>query len=160
MARTSWMKEMGLCFVVVLTVAMLAGVAWADPIGTASVFQFVTAKVFPADETFQHIFRTSDLIGFRADYFDPNPACAGVAPVLAQLFIFTAEGQFVQQFSASNGPGLVASTKYRGVFNSFTSAASIPLAPGSYIASFLVRNCTNTDSIVVTPPLTFRVAAP
>ncbi len=58
-----------------------------------------------------------------AIYFDPTPACAGVAPVLAQLFIFTAEGQFVQQFSASNeGSGF--GSKYRSVFKVFLPGAS------------------------------------
>jgi hypothetical protein len=160
MKRVWGMKQVGFCLVVVAGVAMLAGLAQADPVGTASVFQFVQAKVFPADETAQQSFRTTDVIGFRADYFDPNPACAGVAPVLAQLFLFTAEGLFVQQFSASNGVGLSGGPKYRGVFKSFASAASIPAAPGSYTAAFLVRDCTNTNSIVLAPFLTFRVVAP
>jgi hypothetical protein len=156
MKRAWWMKQLGVSLV---SVAMLAGMAWADPTGTASVFQFVQAKVFPADETAQQTFRTTDVIGFRADYFDPNPACQGIAPVLAQIFLFTAEGLFVQQFSASNGPGFFGA-KYRGVFRSFVSAALIPLAPGSYTAAFLVRDCTNTNSIVLAPFLTFRVVAP
>ena len=158
MKRVFWVKQTGFCSVVVLTVSLLAGAAWADPIGTASVFQFLQAKVFPADETAQQTFRTTDVIGFRADYYDPNPACVGVAPVLAELFVFTAEGLFVKQFSMSNS-GSVGS-KFRGVFRSFASAAAIPLTPGSYTAAFLVRDCTNANSIVVAPFLTFRVVAP
>ena len=128
--------------------------------GTASVFQIVSASIFNADSSAnQQTYRTVDGIGFRADYYDPNPACAGVAPVLAQLFIFTAEGLFQKQFSLSNGPGLFGA-KYRGVFTSFGSAASIPLAPGSYTATFLVRDCANTNSIVLAPFLTFRVITP
>jgi len=155
MKRTWWMTQAGCGIVVVVAVAMLAEVAWAEPVGTASVFQFVDAKVFPADETAQQTFRTTDEIGFRADYFDPNPACQGVAPVLAQLFIFTAEGLFVQQVSASNGPGFFGA-KYRGVF----TGPSGPLSPGSYAATFLVRDCANTKSIVLRDFLSFRVVAP
>ena len=157
MKRKLWAKQVGSCL---LVAAMFTATAYADPVGTASVFQFVQAKVFPGDETAQQTYRTTDAIGFRADYFDPNPECAGVAPFLAQLFIFTAEGLFVKQFSLSNGPGFGPSTKYRGVFTSFASAASIPLTPGSYTAAFLVRECTNTNSIVLAPFLTFREVAP
>jgi hypothetical protein len=159
MKRNAWLRQAGFSAVVVAAVAMLTGVAWADPVGTASVFQFVTAKVFPADETAQQTYRTTDEIGFRADYFDPNLVCAGVAPVLAQLFIFTAEGLFVKQVSMSNGPGFFGA-KYRGVFDSFATAGSIPLTPGSYTATILVRDCTNMNSIVLTPFLSFRVVAP
>ncbi len=155
MKRKLWAKQVGSCL---LVVAMFTATAYADPVGTASVFQFVDAKVFPADETAQQTFRTSDEIGFRAVYFDPNPACAGVAPFLAQLFIFTAEGLFLAQISAGIDAGGVS--KYRGVFQSFASAASIPLTPGSYAATFLVRDCANTKSIVLMPFLSFRVVAP
>lgn len=159
MRRMLWMKRIVFFLVVVMGVAMLAEAAWADPVGTASGFQFVTAKVFPADETAQQTYRTTDGIGFRADYFDPNLACQGVPPVLAQLFIFTAEGLFMKQVSMSNGAGFFGA-KYRGVFTAFASAASIPLAPGSYTATILVRDCTDTNSIVLAPFLTFRVVAP
>jgi len=159
MKRVHWMKRLGLGFAVVIAVAILSESAWADPVGTASTFQFVNAFVFNVGEIPQQTFRTTDVIGFRADYFDPNPACQGVAPILAQLFLFTAEGLFVGQFSAGNGIGLFGAN-YRGVFTSFASAASIPLAPGSYAATFLVRDCTNTKSIVVRDFLSFAVVAP
>ena len=159
MKRAWWVKHVEFCFIAVVGVGMLDGTAWADPPGTASVFQFLTAKVFPADEGAQQYFRTTDSVGFRADYFDPNPACQGVAPVLAQLFIFTAEGHFEKQVSVSNGPGSFGA-KSRGVFTQFASAASIPLAPGSYTAAFLVRDCADMNSIVLAPFLRFRVVAP
>jgi hypothetical protein len=152
MKRASWTKQVVFCLI---AVAVSAGVAWADPIGTASVFQFVQAVTLNDPDVPQQTFRTSDGISFRADYFDPNPACQGVAPVLAQLFIFTAEGLFVQQFSASNGAGF-AGPKSRGVF----SGPSIPLTPGSYAAAFPVRDCANTKSIVLRDFVSFRVVAP
>jgi hypothetical protein len=117
----------------------------------------VDAFTLNVDEIPQQTFRTSDGLFFQAIYFDPNPACQGVAPALAQLFLFTAEGLFVQQFSAVNFVSLGG--KYRGVFNSFTPAG-IGLTPGSYTATFLVRECANTKSIVLRDFLSFRVVAP
>lgn len=159
MKRTWWVKQVGYYFGVVAAVAILTGPAWATPVGTADVYQIVGAFTFNAAEEEQKTFRTTDEIGFRADYYDPNPVCTGAAPFFAQLFIFNSEGVFLQLFSASNGVGF-AGPKSRGVFTSFASAASISLTPGTYTAAFLVRDCTNTKSIVLTPFLTFRVVAP
>jgi len=39
MKRTWWMTQAGCGIVVVVAVAMLAGVAWADPTGDANVSQ-------------------------------------------------------------------------------------------------------------------------
>jgi hypothetical protein len=155
MKRVSWVKQVGICLVAML---MLVGVARADPVGTSSVFQFVRfASYLAGPSTNQQVFLTTDFIGFRADYFDPNPACAGVAPVLAELFIFTAEGLFKAQISTSNGPGLDPGAKYRGVFHVLSPGF---LPPGSYTATYLVRDCANTDSIVRVPFLAIRVVAP
>lgn len=151
----SWVKRLGLCLVVVMAVAMLAGLAWADPTGTANVFQFVQAFVHKG-ASFQHTFQTGEEVDVEAIYYDPNPACAGVSPVLAQLFIFDSVGRFQQMVSMSDFPsGLGA--KYRVLFKDFPG---LVVTPDTYHLTILVRNCTNTDSIVLIPFLTVRQTAP
>jgi hypothetical protein len=83
---------------------------------------------------------------------------AGVAPVLARLILFTAEGRSVAQISAFHD-ALVGGQKYLGIFANVIPASSL-LVPGSYYATFLVRECLNTFSTVRTPFLAFRVVAP
>jgi hypothetical protein len=155
MKQVWWMKQVGICLV---ALTMLTGVAWADPIGTASVFQFVSFFAFNDVEVPQQVFRSTDNIGFRAVYFDPNADCAGVAPVLARLIILTAEGRVITQISAFHDE-LVGGQKTHGVFVNVTPASSL-LVPGSYYATYVVRECSNTFSTVLTPFLPFRVVAP
>jgi hypothetical protein len=79
------MKQIGLCLV---AGAMLAGVAWADPEGTANVSQIVNAQTFRGISE-QRTFRTTDgNIIFTANYYDSDNDCAGVNPVIIQLRVF------------------------------------------------------------------------
>ena len=70
MKRALWVKQVGACLVVV---ASLAGVAWADPTGTADVLQIlngVALKGVAGDE--QRVFRTIDLITFEPNFNSPS----------------------------------------------------------------------------------------
>ena len=147
-----WMKPLGFSLV---AVAVLAGMAWADPTGSANVFQFVEAFT-NRGTSLQHTFHTGDELDIEAVYYDPNPACAGVSPVLAQLFIFDSVGLFqavlpMSDFTTSLGP------KYRVLFRAFPG---LSVAPDTYHFTILVRNCTNTASIVLVPFLSIRVTSP
>jgi len=155
MKRTWWVKQVGFCLVVM---AMLAGLAQADPIGTADVPQIsspsnTTSTGGPTVNV--SVFHPGDAFTFNAFYYDPNPACNGVATTFVQLFIFNQEGLFIQQIDAgSTGfPG----TKERFIGIGFGSS---PVPPGTYKWTFLVRDCTNTKSVVLPEFVTFRVVAP
>ena len=102
MKRTWWVKQVGFCLVVM---AMLAGLAQADPIGTADVPQIsspsnTTSTGGPTVNV--SVFHPGDAFTFNAFYYDPNPACNGVAPTFVQLFIFNQEGLFIQQIDAGS----------------------------------------------------------
>jgi len=158
MKRGCWVKPIGFG---VVGIAMLAGVAWADPIGAANLRQIVDGALRgqPGGGNWR-TFLTTDTVSFEASYYDPNPACDGVAPTFVQLFLFTQEGRFVQTFDATSGADSPPFSKYRDLVKSFASVASIPLAPGSYKWTFLVRDCTNTKSVVLPEFVTFSVFAP
>ena len=143
MKRVLWMKTVAF---VLGALGMMTGVAWADPSGAANVPQVlnvVTAKGAALDQQ-TRTFLTTDPILAAATYYDPNPTCSGVAPVLVQLFFVNLEGQFLggrDAISTVNPPG----SKYRVL-----SATLAPgdLAPGAYNLVFLVRDCTNFTSFV------------
>jgi hypothetical protein len=147
------MMQVGLGFAVVVAVALPAGVAWADPSGPGDVPQII--------EGFTHIgfapqatFLTTDSIVFAATYYDNKAACSGVAPTFAQLFVFNSEGVFILQTDAANSPS-GQGPKYR-----FLLEGIGPRAAGSYKFTFLVRDCTNTTSVVLPEFVPFRVIAP
>lgn len=156
MKRVWWMKQLGVSLV---SVAMLAGAAWADPTGTANLPQILFPRTGPLGAGDQRTFRTTDSIFFQALYYDDNAACNGVSPNFVQLFLFNAQGKFIQQFDAGSFPDS-GSLGGRLLFKSFASAASVPLAPGGYGFTFLVRDCMNTKSIVLPGIVTFSVFAP
>ncbi len=104
----------------------------------------------------QRTFLTTDSIAFRAIYSDNASACIEVAPTFVQLFVFNVEGRFILQTNAGSTP-LGAGSKSR------TLSIDLPpgtLAPDSYIFTFLVRDCTNTKSVMLPEFLTFRVIGP
>ena len=155
MKRALWMKQVGVCL---MAVAMTAGIAWADPTGAANVPQIlngVTLKGEGGSE--QRTFLTTDLISFEATYYDPADACAGVAPVFVQWFLFNLEGKSVggppSAGSAPSAPG----SKYRLLF---LDLAPNSLAPDSYKFTFLVRSCNDVISVVLPEFLTIRVFTP
>ncbi len=156
MKRGWWMKCIGFCLVAMM---MLAGVAWADPVGTANVPQVLNARtVRSTNSSQQRTFRTTDgNILFTATYYDDQDACVGVAPVLIQFFAFNSEGVLVRQADLTGeGPAL-------GSHNTFLNVgldASTFAGPGTYSYSYLIRDCTNTRSLVLTPFETFRLVAP
>jgi len=156
MKWTGWMTWVGFSLMVV---ALLAGVAYADPTGNADVPQILLGFTFdPSPVSYQLTFLTTDPVAFDAAYYDPNPACAGIAPLFAQLFVFNLEGLFVTQVNAATGPlGTPFSSKYREIFVALSPGT---LGAGSYKFTFLVRDCANTKSVVLPELLTFRVIAP
>lgn len=153
MKRTLWVKQIGVCLVVV---ASLAGVAWADPTGPADVLQILNGRTFAGisgDE--QRVFRTNDFITFEATYYDSLLGCGGVQPAFVQAFIFTLEGDLQFGFDTDSEefePG----SKYRLLFLDL-DPGELPI--GSYKVAFLVRSCDNTRSIV-SDFIVIRVVAP
>ena len=142
MKRTLWVKQVGACLVVM---ALLAGVAWADPSGNADVTQILNGATFRGvggDE--QRVFRTTDLITYEATYYDSFAGCAGFEPNFVQVFVFNLEGELEQGFTASSdvfSPG----SKYRLLFLDL-AAGALPI--GSHKAAFLVPSCDNAVSTV------------
>ena len=155
MKRALWMKQVGVCL---MTVAMTAGVAWADPTGAANVPQIlngVTLKGVGGSE--QRTFLTTDLISFEATYYDPAAACAGVAPMFVQWFLFNLEGKFIAGPTPAGSDPFAPGSKYRLLF---LDLAPNSLAPDSYKFTFLVRSCNDAISVVLPEFLTIRVFAP
>lgn len=159
MNRTVFVKWICSCLMVA---SVLAGVAWAAPMGTADRPQILSPDTNIAGLG-QSTFRTTDNIQFTAIYYDNAPACSGVAPTFVQLFIFNLEGLYIGTFDASSSPGTFSgdpSTNYRRLFKNFSPVGSIPVGPGDYKYTFLVRDCTNTKSVVLPEFVTFSVFAP
>jgi len=156
MKCTGWMRWVGFSLMVV---ALLAGVASADPTGNADVPQILLGLTAdPSPLSFQLTFLTTDSVAFDAVYYDPNPACAGAAPLFAQLFVFNLEGLFITQVNAASGSlSTPFSPKYREMFVTLPPGS---LAAGSYKFTFLVRDCLNTKSVILPELLTFRVINP
>lgn len=153
MKRTPWVKQTGACLVVVV---MLAGMAWADPSGSANVSQVLNGATFrgPGGDE-QKVFRTTDSITIEATLYDDFPGCAGVAPTFVQLYVFNLEGELINEFTASSGP-FAPGSKYRLLFLDLAAGA---LPVGSYKVAILIRSCDNAVSWV--PDfLTIRVVAP
>jgi hypothetical protein len=134
---------------------LLAGVASAAPEGAANVPQIqlgFTQRPF----SLQRTFLTTESITFEATYYDPASACTGMLPVLTQLLIFNPQGLLVAQFTASPtaspfGP------KYQLLTTTFAAGL---LGPGTFVFTFLVRDCTDTRSIVLLEAPTFTVFNP
>ena len=155
MKRASWMTQAGRGIVVAVAVAILAGVAWADPTGNANVPQiqfFANSNV--AGGFTQRTFLTTDPIRIRAIYYDPLLACDGVAPTFVQLFVFTAEGRFLGQFDGTSSAFSASNSKSRELQ---ISLAAGTLPAGTFKFTFLVRDCTNTKSVVQPALLTLSV---
>jgi hypothetical protein len=116
------------------------GVGPSEP----TVPQLLNLKTLDGPGSEQQTFLPTDPIHVEGTYFDPNPACAGVAPVLLQLFVFTLDGQLLLTRDAISTP-IAPGSKYRVL-----SATLAPgdLAPGAYNLVFLVRDCTNVTSFV------------
>ena len=159
MKRARLMKQLGLGFAVVITVAMVFETAWADPTGPADLPQIMGGQTTGPGGARQRTFRTTDPIGFQAVYYDNAPGCAGLAPTYVQLLVFTLEGKFIGGVfggSSAFGPG----SKYRSLSLGFGSVAAVPLAPGSYRFTFVVRACDNLRAVVLPDFVTFQVFAP
>jgi len=152
MKRALWIKLIGLSLAVV---AMIPGLAWADPAGGANILQIQSGR--PRDGSLQRAFLTTDSVSFEATYYDPAPACDGVAPVFVQLFVFNSEGLFIGQFSGFSNTGSPGFTKFR-TLQAFLAVGALPV--GSYQFTFLVRTCNDTDSAIVPEFVAFRVIAP
>ena len=155
MKRAQWITMIGFFLV---AAGMPAGVASADPTGAANVPQILLGLTETTTPSVQRTFLTTDSIALAAVYYDPNLACAGIAPLFAQLFMFNAEGLFITQGNVSTSAlSSPFSSKYREV-----AAALDPgtLGAGTYKFTFLVRSCDNNISVVLPEFLTFRVISP
>jgi hypothetical protein len=144
MNRAPWMNTVA---IVLVALWLLTGVAWADPSGAANVPQVlnvVTGKSASLDQQ-TRTFLTTDPIVAAATYYDPNAACAGVAPVLIQILFFNLEGQLLASREDAISTPVPIGPKYR--------ILSINLAPGALAANaynmvWLVKDCTNVNIFV------------
>lgn len=147
-------QQLGASLIVAI---LLSGVAWSDPVGPADVPQVLlgsTERQFPL--SLQRTFVTTETIILEATYYDPSATCAGLIPRLVQLFVFNPEGLLIAQFNAvatASGFG----PKYQ--FLTVTFGAGL-LGPGTYKFTFLVRDCTDSKSLVLPEFPTFRVLNP
>ncbi len=167
MKRTPWTTT-----VVILlgTLWLLSGIAWADPIGPANVPQildFLSFRQAPEPNlpmTESRTFLTSEIFATFATYYDPNPACVGAPPALVQVLFFNLEGQLILTCTANSLPTCVtqssqgggAGSKYRDIAG-FVNAGALPA--GAYDPYVLVRECTNVN-IFVLKGHTIRVLNP
>jgi hypothetical protein len=153
---TLWVKR---AVLTLAAVAALTGTGWADPAGSANVPQVLLGLTAnPSPVSFQLTFLTTEAIAFGAAYYDPNPACAGLQPLFAELFVFNLEGLFLNQFPATTTPlSAPFSSKYRELSATLPPGA---LPPGGYKFTFLVRSCNDAISVILPELLTFRVVTP
>ena len=150
-----WMKQVGVCL---MAVAMMVGAAWADPTGAANVPQILNGATLKGEGgSEQRTFLTTDPISFEATYYDPAAACAGVAPVFVQWFLFNLEGKSVGGPPSAGSAPFAPGSKYRLLFRDL---AQNSLAPDSYKFLFLVRSCDDVISVVLPEFPTIRVFAP
>jgi hypothetical protein len=110
-----------------------------------TVPQILNLKTRDGAASEQQTFLTTDPIHVEATYFDPNAACAGMAPVLLQLLAFNLEGQLILTKEDVTSAPIAPGSKYR-----LLSANLAPgdLAPGAYNLIFLVRDCTSVNIFV------------
>jgi hypothetical protein len=151
MKRTLWMTTVAF---VLGALWLLTGVAWAQPSGAANVPQILNVRTLKGeggDE--QRTFLTTDLITFEATYYDANPGCDEVAPVLRQLLLFNVEGQLLFTF---DGGSENLGSGYRLLF---LDLFPLEIPAGNYQHLFLVRDCTDVN-IFVSGFQTIRVLAP
>ena len=125
----------------------------SSPASVPQILNVVTLQGVGGSE--QRTFLTADFITFEATYIDPNPACAGVSPVLGQLLLFNPEGQLHFTFAAGSA-AFSEGSKSRLLFTDLLPGT---LPAGDYQYVFLVRDCTNVNifvsgfqSIRVLPP--------
>ena len=155
MNRAPWMNIVA---IVLVALWLLTGVAWADPSGAANVPQIlnvVTGKSASLDQQ-TRTFLTTDPIVAAATYYDPNAACAEVAPVLLQLLFFNLDGQLLVTREDVTSAPIAPGSKYRLLA---ANLAPGDLAPGAYTLIFLVRDCTNVN-IFVSGAYAIRVVTP
>jgi hypothetical protein len=158
MNRALWIKLIGLSLA---AVAMMPGLTLAYPAGGANILQIqpgITSNQSSLMGGSQRTFLTTDPINFNAIYYDPLPACDGVAPAFVQLFVFNEEGLFIGQFNGTSTTGGDPDfTKFRNL-QGFLAPGALPV--GSYQFTFLVRTCNNADSAILPEFVAFRVIAP
>jgi hypothetical protein len=128
------------------------GVGPSEP----TVPQLLNLKTFDGADSEQQTFLPTDPIHVAATYFDPNAACAGVAPVLLQLLFFNLDGQLLVTREDVTSAPIAPGSKYR-----LLSANLAPgdLVPGAYTLIFLVRDCTSVN-IFVSGAYAIRVVTP
>jgi subtilisin family serine protease len=114
----------------------------SSPANVPQILNVVTLQGVGGSE--QRTFLTADFITFEATYVDPNPACAGVPPVLGQLLLFNPEGQLLFTFGAGSA-AFSEGSKSRLLFSDVLPGT---LPAGDYQYVFLVRDCTNVNIFV------------
>ncbi len=117
----------------------------SGPTGPADVPQVLAGFTFSDATSQQRTFLTTDPITAGATYYDPNPACAGVAPVVLQVLFFNLEGQLILTREDVTSTPLSPGSKYRVLSLSLAPGA---LPAGAYNLTFLVRDCTSTNIFV------------
>ncbi len=116
------------------------------PTGSANVPQIlnvITMQGMGGSE--QQTFLTTDPITAGATYYDPNPTCAGVAPVVRQLLFFNLEGQLLLSREDVTNTQIAPGSKYQALALTLAPGA---LQPGAYNLIFLVRDCTSVNIFV------------
>jgi len=154
MTRAPWMKTIAF---LLGALWLLSGIAWAEPT-TPQIMNFLST----GDTGESRTFTTGETVVMFATYFDSNPACVEVPPVLLQMLFFNLEGQLLFTCTTDTPTCELDSfepdvgSKYRQIFGIFEPGA---LAPGAYDPYVLVRDCTNVNIFVLRGP-TIRVIAP
>jgi hypothetical protein len=126
---------------------LLSGIAWADPT-TPQIMNFLST----GDTGESRTFTTGETFAMFATYFDSNPACVEVPPVLLQMLFFNLEGQLLFTCTTDTPTCELDSiefdvgSKYHTIFGIFEPGA---LAPGAYDPYVLVRDCTNVNIFVL-----------
>lgn len=140
MTRALWMRTIAF---LLGTVWLLSGIAWADPT-TPQLMNFLST----GDTGESRTFTTGEIFATFATYFDPNPACIGVAPPLLQMLFFNLEGQLIFTCTTDTPTcgldsfELDTESKYRLIFGEISAGA---LPAGAYDPYVLVRDCTNVN---------------
>ena len=155
MTRSPGLKRLA---VVLGALWMLNGIAWAQPTDPANLPQILNVRTYQGiGGKEQRTFLPTGPISFEASYYDPSAACAGVAPVFVQWFLFNLEGKFLAGEEFAGSDPFTPTSKYRLLFLDLVPNS---LAPDSYRFTFLVRSCNDSISVVLPEFLMIRVVAP
>ncbi len=72
---------------------------------------------------------------------DDRKLLLGVPPAQAQSFVFNTKGLLLAQLDAKTTPSTLGA-------HYFLMRAAFTIGPGAYKATFLIRDCANTKTVV------------